>query len=264
MVTVHDDYSRRQSVITITPATMVGGALLLAALAFAFLAWSSARSKDAGLAGLQTRVAVMQRKLNALAGSDAKTRRALKRKEAGASQVAARVLRSVFTVHTDNGWLGSSFIAWSDGSGTFLVTANHVVAHETGANVTVSRKSGTWQADIVKRDPAHDLALLRIDAHPHGAAPLWETGVTKLPHPGDQVVLVGSPFGLGGTVTTGVISRAGKKVIQTDAAANPGNSGGPLVDLKDGRVVGVLVAGGGENINFAVPIGRACLRLRQC
>jgi S1-C subfamily serine protease len=264
MVTVHDDYSRRQSVITITPATVVGGALLLAALAFAFLAWSSARSKDAGLGDLQTRVAVMQRKLNELAGSDAKTRRALKRKEAGASQVAARVLRSVFTVHTDNGWLGSSFIAWSDGSGTYLITANHVVAHEDGANVTVSRKSGTWPADIVKRDPKHDLALLRMSAHPHGAAPLWETGVTKLPHPGDQVVLVGSPFGLGGTVTTGVISRVNKKVIQTDAAANPGNSGGPLVDLKDGRVVGVLVAGGGENINFAIPIGRACLQLRQC
>ena len=82
--------------------------------------------------------------------------------------------------------------------------------------------------------------------------------------PADQVVLVGSPFGLGGTVTTGVISRVNKKVIQTDAAANPGNSGGPLVDLKDGRVVGVLVAGGGENINFAVPIGRACVALRQC
>jgi S1-C subfamily serine protease len=261
---VHDDYSRRQAVITITPATVVGAALLFVALVLSYLAWSSARSNDTGLADLQTRVAVMQRKLNRLAGSDAKTRRELKRKEAGASQVAARVLKSVFTVHTDNGWLGSSFIAWSDGSGTYLITANHVVGHEDGTNVTVSRKNGTWPADIVKKDPKHDLALLRMSAHPHGAAPLWETGVKKLPRPGDQVVLVGSPFGLGGTVTTGVISRVNKKVIQTDAAANPGNSGGPLVDLKDGRVVGVLVAGGGENINFAIPIGRACLKLRQC
>jgi S1-C subfamily serine protease len=261
---VHDEYSRRQAVITLTPATVVGAALLVAALAFSYLAWSSARAKDSGLGDLQARVAAMQHKLDRLAGSDAKTRRALKRKEAGASVVAARVLRSVFTVHTDNGWLGSSFIAWSDGSGTYLITANHVVAHEDGTNVTVSRKNGTWPADIVKKDPAHDLALLRLSAHPHGAAPLWETGTKKLPRPADQVVLVGSPYGLGGTVTTGVISRVSKKVIQTDAAANPGNSGGPLVDLKDGRVVGVLVAGGGENINFAVPIGRACLVLRQC
>ena len=261
---MHDDLSRRQAVITITPAGVVGAALLLVALALSFLAWSSARSKDTGLATLQTRVAVMQRKLNKLAGSDAKTRRELNRKEAGAPRVAARVLRSVFTVHTPNGWLGSSFVAWSDGSGTYLITANHVLEHETGLKVTVSRKSGTWEADIVRVDPTHDLALLRIDAHPHGAAPLWETGVKRLPSPGDPVVLVGSPFGLGGTVTTGVISRVSKKTIQTDAAANPGNSGGPLVDLKDGRVVGVLVAGGGENINFAVPIGRACLKLRQC
>jgi serine protease Do len=261
---VHDDYSRRQSVITITPATMVGGALLLAALAFSFVAWSSARSKDAGLGRLQTRVAAMQHKLDRLAGSNAKTRRELHHKEAGASQVAARVLKSVFTVHTPNGWLGSSFIAWSDGSGTCLVTANHVLEHETRTSVAVSRKTGSWQAEVVRRDPARDLALLRIDAHPHGAAPLWETGVRKPPHPGDQVVLVGSPFGLSGTVTTGVVSRASKRAIQTDAAANPGNSGGPLVDVKTGRVLGVLVAGGGENINFAVPIAQVCRTLRQC
>ncbi len=54
-----------------------------------------------------------------------------------------------------------------------------------------------------------------------------------------------------------------KKVIQTDAAANPGNSGGPALD-RQGRVVGVLVAGGGENINFAIPIARACVKLRRC
>ena len=103
---MHDDHSRRRAVITITPATVIGAALLFVTLVFSYLAWSSARSEDTGLADLRTHVAVMQRKLNRLAGSDAKTRRALTRKEAGTSQVAARVLRSVFTVHTDNGWLG--------------------------------------------------------------------------------------------------------------------------------------------------------------
>ena len=76
-------------------------------------------------------------------------------------------------------------------------------------------------------------------------------------------LLVGSPFGLSGTVTTGVVSRVTPKLVQTDAAANPGNSGGPAV-AKDGRIVGVLVAGGGENINFAVRIDRACAKLRAC
>jgi S1-C subfamily serine protease len=60
-----------------------------------------------------------------------------------------------------------------------------------------------------------------------------------------------------------VVSRVTRDAIQTDAAANPGNSGGPAIDAK-GRVVGVLVGGGGENVNFAVPIGRVCAKLRDC
>jgi serine protease Do len=64
-------------------------------------------------------------------------------------------------------------------------------------------------------------------------------------------------------VTTGVISRITYNRIQADAAANPGNSGGPAVD-KDGHVVGILLAGGGENVNFAVPIDRACVSIRRC
>ena len=80
---------------------------------------------------------------------------------------------------------------------------------------------------------------------------------------GDQLLLVGSPFGLEGTVTTGVVSRVSRREIQTDAAANPGNSGGPAI-ARDGRVVGVLVSGGGQNVNFVVPIERACRLVRSC
>ncbi len=76
-------------------------------------------------------------------------------------------------------------------------------------------------------------------------------------------MLVGSPYGLEGTVTTGVVSRITYNEIQTDAAANPGNSGGPAVD-RQGRVVGVLLSGGGENLNFTVPIKRACITIRDC
>ena len=112
-------------------------------------------------------------------------------------------------------------------------------------------------------DPKHDLAVIRISAKPAGARPLWQTPRTRLPRAGDQLLLLGSPYGLYGTVTTGIVSRVTARAIQTDAAANPGNSGGPALD-RNGNVVGVLVAGGGENINFAVPIRLACTKLRRC
>ena len=92
---------------------------------------------------------------------------------------------------------------------------------------------------------------------------MWQAPRRTLPQTGDELLLVGSPYGLYGTVTTGVVSRVSWKVIQTDAAANPGNSGGPALD-KHGHVVGVLVAGGGENLNFAIPIRQLCLKLRSC
>jgi serine protease Do len=172
------------------------------------------------------------------------------------------VLRSVFTVETENG-LGSGFVAWTDGDASYLVTANHVVEGQLGTGVTISRKGGSWSGEITAVDPKHDLALIRIDAKPAGAVPLWQSPGVRVPRTGDQLLLVGSPYGLYGTVTTGIVSRVTRRVIQTDAAANPGNSGGPALDPQ-GHVVGVLVAGGGENINFAIPIRQACVKLRQC
>jgi S1-C subfamily serine protease len=102
-----------------------------------------------------------------------------------------------------------------------------------------------------------------MEGQPAGAGPLWQTPRKTLPQTGDQLLLVGSPYGLYGTVTTGVVSRVTWNAIQTDAAANPGNSGGPALD-RAGHVVGVLVAGGGENLNFAIPIRQLCLKLRHC
>jgi S1-C subfamily serine protease len=112
-------------------------------------------------------------------------------------------------------------------------------------------------------DRRNDLASVRISGRPAGAAPLWQAPRRTRPAAGDPILLVGSPFGLAGTVTTGVVSRVTRRAIQTDAAANPGNSGGPAIDRR-GRIVGVLVAGGGQNVNFAVPIAKACVRLRDC
>jgi len=175
--------------------------------------------------------------------------------------LAGRARKSVFTITAGNS-LGTAFAAWRTNEGTFLITANHVVAGYDGA-ITISRKQGEWEGEIVRRDPKNDLALVLVQGRPDGAIPIWQKPRKAAPKVGDRLLLVGSPYGLGGTVTTGIVSRVTRKTIQTDAAANPGNSGGPAVDRK-GRAVGVLLSGGGENINFAVRIERACAKLRRC
>jgi S1-C subfamily serine protease len=248
---------------------VVIGIAALAALVLSFLAYSQTRHDHSRVKALQGRVqhqlAVLRRR-NASLGSRVKTTETrLKRKDAGIAPLAARTLRSVFTVQTPDGSLGAGFAAWRQDGDTYFVTANHVVAHTIENNyVDVKRKGGSWAGEVMVRDPDDDLALIRVSGSPAGARPLWQdVRAAAPPRAGDQLLLIGSPYGLEGTVTTGIVSRVSKKVIQTDAAANPGNSGGPAID-KEGHVVGVLVAGGGENLNFAIPIGRACVKLRAC
>jgi S1-C subfamily serine protease len=190
------------------------------------------------------------------------TEKKIRTREVGIAPLAKRVLKSVFTVETDQG-LGTGFAAWREGGSTYVLTAYHVVEDHIGPFVVLRRKGGNWSAEIAGTDPKHDLALLTISGQPANAEPLWERPVKKRPQTGDQLLLVGSPFGLEGTVTTGVVSRVTKKYVQTDAAANPGNSGGPAMS-RTGQIVGVLVAGGGQNINFVVPIENVCAKLRAC
>jgi S1-C subfamily serine protease len=182
-------------------------------------------------------------------------------RELRVTALAGRARSSVFTISA-GGRIGTAFVAWRDNEGTFLITANHVVAGWDGP-VTIRRKKGDWGGEVLRRDPKNDLALVVVQGRPDGAPPLWQRPSRPKPKVGDRLLLVGSPYGLGGTVTTGIVSRVTRKTIQTDAAANPGNSGGPAVDRK-GRVVGVLVSGGGQNINFAIRIDRACAVLRRC
>jgi len=220
----------------------------------------SARRADIGR--LQKQVTLLQSRDSALAGRLGTAEKTLKRRARGIAPLASQLLKSVFTVETDWG-LGSGFIAWTDGDASYLLTANHVVDGQLTGAITVERKGGSWSGELSAVDPKHDLAVIRISAKPAGARPLWQAARTQPPRAGDQLLLLGSPYGLYGTVTTGIVSRVTARAIQTDAAANPGNSGGPALD-RNGNVVGVLVAGGGENINFAVPIRLACAKLRAC
>ena len=180
--------------------------------------------------------------------------------------LANRALRSVFTVHTPYG-LGTGFVGWRRDGSTYVITAYHVVSHLVGSGVTLSRKNGSWAGELTAIDPKHDLALIRLDGKPAGAVPLWQEPVTTPPATGDTLVLVGSPYGLSGTVTRGIVSRVTRMYIQTDAAANPGNSGGPALS-QDGRIVGVVVARIdprlGSGLTFAVPIKLVCSYLRRC
>ncbi len=150
-----------------------------------------------------------------------------------------------------------------------IVTNNHVV--QDGSNVIVTFYSGLEvTAQIIGVDPYSDLAVIQVQSLPPDVHPL-NTGSIDQVQVGDIVAAIGSPFGLGSTMTTGIISALGRDIpslatnysipqaIQTDAAINPGNSGGPLLDL-NGEVIGVnsQIATGGTNQNsgvgFAIPI----------
>jgi serine protease Do len=153
---------------------------------------------------------------------------------------------------------GSGFFISSDG---YVVTNNHVV--ENAIEVTLTTDDGqTLAAKIIGRDPKTDLALLKtVNAGPFAYVPFAGTS----PRVGDWVVAVGNPFGLGGTVTAGIVSARGRDIgsgpyddyIQIDAPVNRGNSGGPTFNL-NGEVVGVNTAiyspsGGSVGIAFAIP-----------
>ena len=163
--------------------------------------------------------------------------------------------------------LGSGFVIDKAGH---IVTNYHVVEDATGVSVSFSNRDRV-RARVVGTDPSTDLALLKIDAKSRALTPL-EFGDSDSVRVGDPVVAIGNPLGLNRTVTAGIVSAVARPlsapnrvniegVIQTDAALNQGNSGGPLLDAR-GRLIGVNTAiatgndtdGGNVGIGFAVPV----------
>ncbi|MDM4722343.1 trypsin-like peptidase domain-containing protein [Micromonospora sp. WMMA1363] len=199
------------------------------------------------------------------------------RKPESLAGVAERVLPSVVTVRVagvGGTSEGSGFIATADGH---VITNDHVVAGATGRASVIFHDGSAAPASVVGQDPESDLAVIKVAK---GGLPPVEFGDSDTLAVGDPVLAIGSPLSLANTVTAGIVSaldrtlRAGEPggptryyaAIQTDAAVNHGNSGGPLVD-GDGRVIGVnatiksLVAEGQEAGNiglaFAIPINQA-------
>lgn len=195
--------------------------------------------------------------------------------------IAKRVLPSVVSIeasNADGGATGSGFVISSDG---YILTNNHVIASAvtSGGDIYVALQNGTkYPATVIGRDSSYDLAVLRISNRALTALVFGDSDKVAV---GDSVLAIGSPLGLQGTVTLGIISAKDRAVtagesaaensfinaLQTDAAINPGNSGGPLVDAT-GAVIGVNSAiatlgsslgsqTGSIGLGFAIPINQA-------
>lgn len=191
--------------------------------------------------------------------------------------LAARVLPSVVSIETmssDGGAAGSGFVIDPNG---YLLTNNHVVADAITIKIMLN-DGREFSAKILGRDESYDLAVLKIQATGLKALQFGDSDKVQV---GDPVIAIGSPLGLSGTVTQGIISAKDRPVtagdsnsstsfisaLQTDAAINPGNSGGPLVDAT-GAVIGVNSAiaslgsslgsqSGSIGLGFAIPINQA-------
>ncbi|MFM8632262.1 MAG: S1C family serine protease [Candidatus Nanopelagicus sp.] len=192
--------------------------------------------------------------------------------------LAARVIPAVVSISVKGAGgsgTGSGFFLDSDG---FILTNNHVVESAArSGSITVELSDGKkYRAKLIGRDGPYDLAVLKIDVV---GAPTLQLGNSDEVLVGDAVIAIGSPLGLSGTVTSGIISSKNRAVttgggsgessfinaLQTDAAINPGNSGGPLVDAT-GAVIGVNSAiatlgfsaqAGSIGLGFAIPINQA-------
>ena len=192
--------------------------------------------------------------------------------------LAARVIPAVVSISvkaSSGSDTGSGFFLDSNG---YILTNNHVVRSAvTNGTITVELSNGKkYPAKLIGRDASYDLAVLKIDVT---SAPTLQLGNSDNVLVGDAVIAIGSPLGLSGTVTSGIISSKNRAVttgdgagessfinaLQTDAAINPGNSGGPLVDAT-GAVIGVNSAiatlgygsqSGSIGLGFAIPINQA-------
>jgi S1-C subfamily serine protease len=182
------------------------------------------------------------------------------------ADTAARLLPSVVQIEAGSA-VGSGFVA---ADGGLILTASHVVGRTE--TVTLTLHDGTTiSGTVVAVDKSIDTAVIRADESAAGDLQALPLGALADVQVGEMTIAIGSPFGLSQTVTTGIVSALGRTVptpmgelhdlIQTDAAINSGNSGGPLID-REGRAIGINTAiasasGGSDGIGFAVPVDQA-------
>lgn len=210
-----------------------------------------------------------------------KTTSAVERPAGSVAEIAQRVLPSVVSIEAQSGRGGSTGSGFIIDSRGYILTNNHVIASSamSGGDIRVRLNDGfSYDAKVIGRDSSYDLAVIKIVAPNLKALQFGDSDEVAV---GDSVIAIGSPLGLSGTVTLGIISAKDRAVtaggddaesafinaLQTDAAINPGNSGGPLVN-STGAVIGVNSAiaslgtsfsgqSGSIGLGFAIPINRA-------
>jgi S1-C subfamily serine protease len=217
-------------------------------------------ANNAALAAQTRMTAALEAKLHALEAEVAS--------QPDWTAIARSAEPSVLTIVTSSG-LGSAWVARSGPAGSDLVTNFHVVADTwKAADVTVQVEQGdrTVSGTITRVDRANDLAMI----HVADRLPALTTAAAR-PQLGETVMAVGSPLGLGGSVSIGVVSRLGSvdgsDYVQLSAPISPGNSGGPVLD-RHGRVVAVaaakFVGQGIEGVAFAIPVQTVCITVVVC
>ncbi|MEO5678379.1 MAG: trypsin-like peptidase domain-containing protein [Acidimicrobiales bacterium] len=180
------------------------------------------------------------------------------------AKVASAVQPSVFTVRTAAG-IGSGFVLRHTGSRSTLVTNFHVVEdawRSPSRQVGVANEGQRLTGTVVRVAEQQDLALVEVAADLPALA-----RATAPPKVGDPVLAIGSPLGLGGSASSGIVSAVRTGALQFSAPVSPGNSGGPVVD-RHGSVLGVttakLVVNGAEGLSFAIPVETVCATLQVC
>ena len=236
-------------------ARILAAALVAGVAATAGLAWRVQQDDVRAIAQMQAEISRLQSQRSPSQTTDW-------------AQLAAAVEPSVFTISTEAG-LGSGWVVRSGAGGSDLVTNFHVVADALAAgtqSVDVMQADRTLKGTVVRTDRTDDLAVVHVLER---LAPLKADAAR--PRVGATVMVVGSPLGLGGSISIGLVSGFrsidGSDYVQFSAPISPGNSGGPVVDA-EARVIGVAsgkyVGDGVEALGFAIPVSVACAELRVC
>ena len=264
---------RTQTVLALTVGLLI---VTLALSTFTFLKVSNLDTKlkteSDAQSGAQDRITILEGEQKTLMDDQQALHGQLDAQAAAdPTAIASRIQGSVYTVETADS-LGSAWVAASDHITAKFVTNYHVIrdAWEQGVTtVKVFQDQGqVYDGTIEQALPEVDLALVDVKAD---IAKLKQSSET--PRPGETIVVVGSPLGLGGSVSTGTVSavreEAGINYIQFAAPISPGNSGGPIVNSL-GEVIGITeldfgrVIQGAENAKFALPVNLVCIRLQVC